>query len=149
MAIAESLARLHPDFNRDDFRRGDAARYWDVLIACAGADEKYRDDAAKTIDNSDLAPSTPGAADRLRRYLADWALPQKPLSAPLYVWYGGTDTFIDASWTAGAIRRACAMGGRVVAVFEKDKGHGEINYKDQFQWLNDRFAGKPVAGACA
>jgi hypothetical protein len=53
------------------------------------------------------------------------------------------------SWTAEAVKRACAMGATVVTVFEKDKGHGEINYTDQFQWLNDRFAGEPVANACA
>ncbi len=32
IAITESLARLHPDFNRDDFRRGAAAKYWDILV---------------------------------------------------------------------------------------------------------------------
>jgi hypothetical protein len=38
----------------------------------------------------------------------------------------------------------------VVVQFEKDKKHGEINYTDQFQWLTDRFAGKPVTDdACA
>jgi hypothetical protein len=149
IGIAESLARLHPDFNRDDFRRGAAARYWDILVGCSGPDTPYRGDAAKTIELNEVAPSTPAAADRLRRYLAQWALPQKRLSAPLYVWYGGADTFIDASWTAGAIERACARGGPVVAVFEENKGHGEIDYQDQFQWLTDRFADKPVANACA
>lgn len=149
MAIAESLARLHPDFNRDDFRHGAAAKYWDTLVGCSGPETSYRGDAAKTIELNDVAPSTPEAADRLRRYLTEWALPQKRLSAPLYVWYGGADTFIDASWTAGAIKRACALGGHVVAQFEQDKGHVETDYQDQFQWLTDRFADKPVTNACA
>jgi hypothetical protein len=149
MTIAESLARLHPDFNRDDFRRGAAAKYWDVLVACSGPGLAHRDDAAKTLKLDEVAPSTPEAADRLRRYLAEWALPQKRLSAPLYVWYGGADKYIDASWTAGAIKRACALGGPVVAVFEENKGHVEINYQDQLHWLTDCFAQKPVANACA
>jgi hypothetical protein len=149
MAIAESLARLHPDFNRDDFRHGAAAKYWDTLVGCSGPETSYRGDAAKTIELNDVAPSTPEAADRLRRYLTEWALPQKRLSAPLYVWYGGADTFIDASWTAGAIKRACALGGHVVAQFEQDKGHVETDYQDQFHWLTDRFADKPVTNACA
>jgi pimeloyl-ACP methyl ester carboxylesterase len=148
ITIAESLARLHPDFSRDDFRRGAAAKYWDTLVACSGPDMRHRDAATKALEASDVAPGTPAAADRLRAYLAEWALPQKRLSAPLYVWYGGTDTFIDAAWTAGAIQRACAMGGPLVAVFEKEKGHGETNYTDQSQWLTDRFAGKPVTDAC-
>jgi pimeloyl-ACP methyl ester carboxylesterase len=149
VGITESLARLHPVLNRDDYRRGAAARYWDSLAACSGPEMDDRSHAADAVRPTDVAPSTPAAADRLRRYLADWALPQKRLSAPLYVWYGGTDTYIDASWTTDAVKRACALGGTVVAVFEKKKGHGEVDYVDQFAWLTDRFAGKPVADACA
>jgi hypothetical protein len=149
MTVVESLARLHADFNRDDFRRGAAAKDWDILVGCSGPGMSYREDAAKTLKPNEVAPATPAAADRLRRYLAEWALPQQRLSAPLYVWYGGSDTYFDASWTAGAIERACALGGTVVAVFDKDKGHGEVNYVDQFSWLTDRFAGKPLANACA
>jgi hypothetical protein len=148
-AVVESLARLHPDINRDDYRRGAAAKYWDTLAACSGPDMAYRGDAAKAIGPNDIAPNTPAAADRLRRYLTQWALPQQRLSAPLFVWYGGSDTYIDASWTAGAIERACALGGVVVAQFEKDKGHVEVNYIDQFNWLSDRFAGRPVTNGCA
>jgi dienelactone hydrolase len=149
LKIVESLARLHPDFNRDEYRRGAAARSWDVLLACAGPDMQLRTEAIKTVEPRDFASSTPEAADRLRNYLARWALPQQRLSAPLYVWYGGTDTFIDASWTAEAIQRACRLGGTVVVEFEKDKGHGEVNYVDQLKWLADRFAGKPVTNGCA
>jgi hypothetical protein len=65
------------------------------------------------------------------------------------VWYGGTDTIVDASWITGAIKRACALGGTVTVQFEKNKGHGEINYSDQWQWLTDRFAGRPVTNDCA
>jgi hypothetical protein len=149
IATAESIARLHPDVNRDDYRRGAAARNWDVLSACSGPKVRSRTDAANMMGPDDVAPSTPVAADRLRHYLAQWALPQQRLSAPLYVWNGGTDTFIDASWTAGAIQRACALGGTVAAVFEADKGHGEINYFDQLQWLTDRFAGKVATNDCS
>ncbi|HEX2285029.1 MAG TPA: lipase family protein [Mycobacterium sp.] len=149
VGITESLARLHPDINRDDYRSGAAARYWDSLAACSGPEMDDRAEAADAVRATDVVPSTPAAADRLRHYLAQWALPQQRLSAPLYVWYGGEDTFFDTSWTVDAIERACAMGGAVVAVFEEDKGHGEINYTDQFQWLDDRFAGKPVMDACA
>lgn len=149
VGITESLARLHSDINRDDYRRGAAARYWDSLAACSGPEMDDRADAADAVRPTDVAPSTSAAAERLRRYLAQWALPQQRLSAPLYVWYGGEDTFLDTSWTARAIERACAMGGAVVAVFDADKGHGEINYEDQFRWLTDRFAERPVTGACA
>jgi hypothetical protein len=149
VTVTETLARLHPDINRDDYRRGAAARYWNSLAACAGPAMDDRAAAADAVKATDVAPSTPEAADRLRRYLAQWALPQQPLSAPLYVWYGGADTYLDTSWTAVPIERSCAMGGLVVTVFKKDKGHGAVDYIDQFNWLADRFAGKPVTDACA
>jgi hypothetical protein len=149
VTLTESLARLHPDINRDDYRRGAAARYWNSLVACSGPAMDDRAAAADAVMPTDVAPSTPVAADRLRRYLAQWALPQRRLSAPLYVWYGGADTFFEPSWTEGPIERSCALGGVVVAVFAKDKGHGEVDYIDQFIWLSDRFAGKPVTDPCA
>jgi hypothetical protein len=140
-AIIESLARLNPDINRDDYRRGAAARNWDAIVACSGPEMRGRSQAINAIEPHDVAASTPEATDRLRHYLAQWALPQQRLSAPLLVWYGGADTFIDAPWTAGAIQRASALGGNVVVQFEAGKGHGEANYFDQLQWLTDRFVG--------
>ena len=115
MAVVESLARLHPDINRDDYRRGAAARYWDTLVACSGPGMTYRGDAAKMIGaRRSHTQHTPGRRSSSALSRAVGAAQQR-LSAPLYVWYGGTDTFLDASWTAGAIARACALGGPVVA----------------------------------
>ena len=147
-AIIESLARLHPDLDRDDFRRGVAAQDWDSIVACQGPKVRGRTRALNALQPNDVAAGTPQAADRLREYLAQWALPQQRLSAPLLVWYGGADTFIDPQWTADAIQRACALGGTVVVQFEADKGHGEANYFDQLQWLSDRFAGEAVTDGC-
>lgn len=147
--IVKSLSLLHSDINRDDYRRGTGARNPDVDLPCSAANVGSPAGTASTLAPDDIAPRTPVAAERLRRYLAQWALPQRALSAPLYVWYGGADRFIDASWTANAITRACSLGGTVAVVFEPSKGHGEINYDDQFNWLTDRFAERPVVDACA
>lgn len=146
--VIESLARLHPDLNRDDYRRGAAAQFWDVLSACSGPNVAKRDEAARALGPHDLAPHTAAAADRLRQWLHQWALPQRRLSAPLSVWYGGADTYIDADWTAAAIARACALGGTVVWHYEADKGHADADVAEQVQWISDRFAGKPVTNEC-
>lgn len=146
--IVKSLSLLHSDMNRDDYRRGTGERNPDVDLPCSAA-KGSPSGAASTLAPDDIAPRTPVAAERLRRYLAQWALPQRSLSAPLYVWYGGVDRFIDASWTADAIARACSLGGTVTVVFEPGKGHGQINYDDQFNWLTARFAERPVADVCA
>lgn len=148
-AIVKSLSRLHPDFDPNDYRRGTAGRRTDADTPCAGPKAGTSADAASAVESEDVSIRTPEAADRLRNYLAQWALPQQPLSAPLYVWYGGADRFIDAPWTADAIRRACLLGGVVVPVFEPDKGHGEINFVDQLQWLADRFAGEVTTDGCS
>ena len=148
LAIVESLARLHPDLDRDDFRRGPAAEYWDVMLSCAGNEAHDRVTALKLVTAQDIEPDTPAAADRLRQLLAHWAVPQRRLSAPLSVVYGGEDTYIDAQWTTDAIARACALGGTVDWDLQPHSGHGDVDITHQFQWVADRFAGKPATNDC-
>jgi hypothetical protein len=147
--IIESLARLHPDLNRDDYRHGAAAEHWDALTACSGPAMHDRRAAMAELGPGDLAPSTPQAADRLRELLRQWALPQRPLSAPLSVVYGGEDAYINPQWTTDAIARACALGGTVVWDLQPEKGHGDVDMTPQLPWLEDRFANKPVTNECA
>lgn len=146
--IIESLARLHPDINRDDYRRGVAAAQWDALSACSGPEVHNREAAVNALGPGDLAPRTPEAADRLRKYLAQWALPQQRLSAPLSVVYGEKDEYIDTEWTTAAISRACRLGGTVVWDLQPGKGHGDLDVGNELDWLKDRFQGKPVTSEC-
>lgn len=147
-AVVESLARLHPDVVRDDYRRGAAVTYWDVLSACSGPKAASRATAAEAVGSRDFTPATPAAADRLRSFLRAWALPQQRLTAPLSVTYAGRDEFIDAQWTTDAIARACALGGNVEWELQPDKGHGNVDLASRFDWIADRFAGKPAANQC-
>ena len=146
--VLASLARLQPDLNLNDFRRGVAAQYWDALSACSGPLVHTRSAVAPDIGPHDLSPSGPGPAQQLRNLLQRWALPQHRLTAPLSVVYGDDDTYIDPSWTTAAIARACALGGTVVSRLEPGKGHADIDGADQITWIADRFAGKQVANAC-
>jgi Secretory lipase len=146
--VVETIARLHTDVNRDDYRRGAAAQYWDALTACSGPELNERGPAVKALQPGDLAPATPEAADRLRNLVLKWVLPQRPVSAPLSVVYGGRDTFIDAEWTTDAIRRACAIGGPILADLQPDKGHADVDVTSRVDWIADRFAGKPVTSNC-
>jgi pimeloyl-ACP methyl ester carboxylesterase len=148
-AIVESVARLHPQVRRVEYRRGSAAMYWDALLSCSGPGVAARALAYRAMNPRDFGPTTAAAADRLRRVLQKWALPQQRLTAPLLVWYGGADVYIDAEWTTAAIQRACAMGGTVARTFEQDKGHGEVDWTEQFKWVVERFADKPVISDCA
>ena len=84
----------------------------------------------------------------MRTYLAAWALPQKPLTAPLSVWYGAKDTFIDGEWTTAALKKACASGGVITIELDPNKGHSQADINKQLVWVADRFAGKPPANDC-
>ncbi|MCT7660904.1 lipase family protein [Mycobacterium deserti] len=147
-AIVESLARLHPDLNRDDYRRGAALENWDVLVACRGDVEDRRKRTEDALKPGDLAPATPAAAERLRAYLRDWALPQGPLTAPLFVTYVGQDQSIDVHWTADAIRRACVVGGEVQTEMQPDNDHNNVVFDAGLTWMADRFAGTPAGNDC-
>jgi hypothetical protein len=91
---------------------------------------------------------TTNSGQAARGLLDKWALPQHKLSAPLSVTYGGEDTYIDAQWTTDAIARACELGGTIDYDQQPTEGHGDIDIRSQFQWLADRFAGKPVTNGC-
>ena len=146
--IVESLARRHPELDRDDFRRDAAAQNWDVLTACQGSELMQRSAVADKLTGTEFAPRTPEAGELLRKFLQQWALPQRPLTAPMSVWYGGSDAYINPEWTRAAIQRACAMGGSVTVEFQPGKGHSDVDLATQLQWLLDRFAGRPVHNDC-
>lgn len=147
-AVIESLARLHPEVNRDDYRHGAAVEYWDVLSACSGPLAKDRSRAASALGPYDLAASTPAAADRLRGFLQGWALPKGVLSAPLSIVYGDRDEYIDPGWTTAAINSACALGGSLVWQEQEGKGHGDVAVEEQLGWIGDRFNGQPAPNYC-
>lgn len=146
--ILAAAGRIRPDLDLDEFRRGAAAENWDVLSACSGPAAERRGEVIGTLRQQDLAPSSATAAAKLRGILADWALPQRKLSAPISVVYGAEDTVVDPEWTTAAISRACALGGSVTASLQPDKGHGDIDTAAQLGWLADRFAGREVPAGC-
>lgn len=142
--VVESLARLHPELNRDDYRSGIAAENWDILIACSGDAVHTREAVIDRLESADLKPRTPEAAEQLRGYLRQWALPQQRLAAPMSVVYGGADEYIDSRWTTDALARACELGGTVVWDFQPDKGHGDLEVAAQLGWLAERLEGLPM-----
>ena len=146
--IIESLARRFPELNRDDYRNGWATRSWDALTACSGPLVNQRPAAAAGLAPAQLVPSSALAETRMREQLQRWALPQEPLSAPMYVVYGSNDTLIDAQWTTDAIARACALGGTITWQLQPGKGHGDIDFSAALSWIVERFAGKPATNDC-
>lgn len=141
-----SLNRLHPDLDLDDFRSGTATELWQPLSQCAAS--AARGDALDQLNPVDLSPRSPAAATQLHDMLQHWALPQRPLSAPMSVVYGDADAYLDHTWTTSALQRACALGGDIVWRVEEGKGHLDVDALDQVEWLTERFAGRPVTHGC-
>ena len=146
-SIVESLARLHPEVRRDDYRRGAAAKYWDLLSACSGPKVSDRAAAAASVRAGDFAPPTapPPTACAGCSGVGTAATAAVGTAVRHLL---GRDTFIDSQWTTAAIARACALGGTVVWQLQPDKGHGDVDLPSRFDWIADRFAGKPVANDC-
>ncbi len=147
-AIIESLARLHPDLDRDLYRHGTAKEFWNAMSACSDETAYQRGEAIKRLGPNDFTPDNADAAIHLRDLLSQWAIPQKPLSAPLYVWYGGQDPYIDAAWTEAGIQRACETGGTITVDFDPNGGHNPATGNTVLAWISDRFAGKPATNDC-
>ena len=82
------------------------------------------------------------------KFLAAWALPSGPLSAPLFVAYGEKDTYIDPAWTTAALAKACTLGGTIQANLDPEGDHEAMNAGDPVAWIADRFAGKPAEDDC-
>ena len=148
-AIVDSMSRVHPDLIRvADFSTPAGREHWDQLLACTGTDLYLRGFYYNKLSPKDLAPQSQAAADQLRSLLRAWALPQRKLSAPLSVWYGGADTFVDAGWTAAAIKAACALGAPISIQYEPSKGHEQFDLMAQAKWMVDRFDDVPASNDC-
>jgi hypothetical protein len=147
--ILYSLARLHPGLDLDDYRRGSVARNWAILSICdEGQGDGQRQRAAAEIAAADLTPAKAAAAAAIRSYLTAWALPQRKLSAPQLVGFGGKDTYIDPPWTTAALARGCALGDVLQVRYDPKGTHTAISGIDPITWVAARFAGQPVASQC-
>lgn len=142
------IERTHPNFDIDSFRHGSAIKNWDALAQCALPRQGERSAALYALQPGDLVPSGPAAVHELTEILQKMALPQQRAAAPMLVMYGGKDSYVDAEWTRLAIERACAMGTRIAAVYQPDRGHEDLDPGEYAGWLNARFEGLPAPSTC-
>jgi len=75
-----------------------------------------------------------------------------PPSVPVLLYQGQRDEFIPPSSAVKLAGGYCARGARVRFELFRDADHGtaaQRAYRGTLGWLEDRFAGRPVAGTCA
>ncbi|WP_076478997.1 lipase family protein [Williamsia sterculiae] len=137
--LIESLARSHPELNRDDYRHGELARVWPELDACSKS--PMRAHALSQVTAGDFIPSSPEATARLRGLIAEGRVPQQKSAAPLLVIYGGRDMFIDHRWIESSISRACARGDVVDVDYQPERGHLDVDISAMHDWVGQRLSG--------
>lgn len=142
------LEMSYPDFDVDQYASGAIRDNWDVLGACSGPEGEERGKVLSQFDPSDLEPASAEAEAKVTSLLALSRLPAGPASAPMIVVYGGQDEFIDSQWTENAIADGCAKGDVIEAIFQPDKGHGDVDGSATVQWLGERFGDVPPPSTC-
>ncbi len=140
--------RSRPGFDIDLYRRGMAARNWDVLSACAGPEGSRRNRVVARIPAADLVPATPAAAARLKEIFSGMGVAHRRASAPMLIYYAGKDEFFDPEWTRAAITRSCRLGSVIESVYQPDATHGSIDGSTYVDWLGRRMAGNRVDNDC-
>ena len=148
-AIIESLARLHPDLNRDDFRAAGAKHYWNV--------------AHRLQARQRLRPQ-PGR----RRCRATGLRPEDPWRPPTACggsWRTGrcrrnrcrnrctstTAARTRSSTRSGRRRRSSGpahWAGASPSSTTRTAGTIRATRLDAIQWMTDRFEGKPAKNDC-
>ncbi|MGW0043384.1 lipase family protein [Rhodococcus sp. NPDC003348] len=140
----------HPDLDPGRYVHGTLAENEDIFTACAGTRTGEKWDAALRITRADSMPSTAADTDRMREWLRQIALPQRPTAAPLLVVVGDTDDLIPADWTRAAVAKACGMGDLIELQDRPGEGHADARANPgAVAWIADRFAGVPAPNTCA
>jgi pimeloyl-ACP methyl ester carboxylesterase len=120
-----------------------------AFAGCENENSEVKGLIAQAAPTGDFTPSSPEAADTLRRILGDDALPRRRASAPMLVAYGDEDRVVLPAWTAAAVARACGMGDVVDAVVAPGQGHGQLDLGAvPAEWTRARFAGLPPTTTC-
>lgn len=146
--VLQSLSWIYPDLDLDRYRSGWTAEHWDELLDCLPPDLDDIMRVRAKMTNADLKPATPQDRDRLREMLAQMALPQNRLTAPLMVVYGTEDTLVDLAGFERALSRACAQGDHIQIEKKIGQGHSDLDSAFGLPWLRDRLDGVPVPNSC-
>lgn len=146
--VVNGLAAVDDSIQPNDYLHGVMHDNQRIMLACKPPDSEQKSALADKLSGADAQPSSPEAADRLRRRLEAYALPQLPAEIPLMTVYGSADDTVPPQWTELAMGRGCALHDNVLRVREEDQGHSLDPGAILGTWVSDRFAGVPAAGNC-
>ncbi|MGH9528781.1 MAG: hypothetical protein ACRD2S_02555, partial [Terriglobales bacterium] len=85
------------------------------------------------------------------QFLARNAIGNAPARAPLLIILGGSNTLFSASLTTQVVGQMCRLHDHVVLDEFPDIDPGSVlgtSVRDQMNWIQARFAGRPEASNC-
>ncbi|WP_304117916.1 lipase family protein [Mycolicibacterium bacteremicum] len=148
--ILAGLKYRHPELNYDDYLHGVMRKRMDVFLECAGDQEGLKATLAESASRGDTRPVDKAATDRLRQWLGEISLPQRPATAPMLVVFGSEDQLVLPQWTRDAIGQACALGDVIDVIEAPGQGHGLVDVGlAPMDWLRGRLSGVPAPNSCA
>ena len=147
--LAWAVSALTPSFSPADMLTGPAlSRYGDVTKGGCFyyAYASFLGDAAAPALNPGW-DATPAA----RRFFDETEIGTRPIGGELLVIAGEGDHTVPISGVRASVAEACRRGVRLQFRSYPGLDHDptmENSTPDQLAWINDRFAGKPVASTC-
>nr|WP_313777187.1 lipase family protein [Mycobacterium sp.] len=146
--VVTGLAGVDTAIRPDDYLHGELSANRTLLLSCDAQSVQQKGILAQRLSASDARPDSTLAADRLKRRLEAYALPQQPTKIPILAIYGGADHTVLPEWTEVAMGRACSLGDTVLRVRLEGQGHTLDPGALLGQWVADRFSGVPPSGNC-
>lgn len=141
-------ATTHPDLDLARYLHGSMLDRRDLLLVCSGPLLPEAGEVLKNVNPDDLVPVDDQAMREMTQWLADIAVPQQPMAAPMLVIYGSEDPLVDQKWIESAINRACEMGDTVDWISRPGGGYGDIDAAETFSWLRARFDNQKPVNKC-
>lgn len=143
------MKTTHPNLNPDDYLHGALSTKTEMWLACAGPLTDLRSKAVGDLTASDSRPSSAAAAAALREALSQFALPQRPATAPMLVITGADDDTVRSQWVSSAAKRACALGDVVEFIVRPGEGGSNLDGGPRVaQWLSERLTGQQPVDSC-
>ncbi|GAA4398525.1 lipase family protein [Tsukamurella soli] len=148
--LITGVADSRPEMNRWNYLRGSVRANLPTLINWCDPAVKAKQTAVESaMTHQELLPATRRDAELLQTALTQYSLPQRRIAVPVYVAQGSKDPLVLPQSTRTAVRQACALGDRVHLTVLVGKGHDIGGDMGGYDWLYDRFAGKPDDAVCS
>lgn len=138
IAVLSSLALVHPELQLDHLLSGSALASVPAVQHVCAAEE------IPLAPVQDFHPRSSDAEEQVRGWLAEWTLPARRTTVPMFVAAGGRDDGLPVIDIQRAVASACALGTSIDYRIYPEADHSALPgaaAADALRWVSHRFAG--------